>query len=143
MRLDLRRGQQCVRDFFICLNENLLSWPDVYSTFSFKLTHSTVCLSCNHINQHETNQTYFEILVPPNNAELNHYVEDIMNDESFVAVFCDEKFKNSAQKIKRTRLSCTNQAGFILIILTRGLDTDDGFQFVENKTISTNYIYIR
>ena len=48
--LDLRNGQQCVRDFFICLNENLLSWPDVYSQFSFRLTHSTVCSVCKQRN---------------------------------------------------------------------------------------------
>ena len=70
MRLDLRRGQQCVRDFFICLNENLQSWPDVYSTFAFQLAHSTECLTCKHINQHETNQPYFEIPVPPDNAKM-------------------------------------------------------------------------
>ena len=27
LRLDLGNGQQCVRDFFICLNENLISLP--------------------------------------------------------------------------------------------------------------------
>ena len=32
-RLNLRSGQQCVRDFFICLNENLVNWPDVFSFF--------------------------------------------------------------------------------------------------------------
>ena len=143
MRLDLRRGQQCVRDFFICLNENLLSWPDVYSTFSFKLTHSTECLSCKHINHHETNQSYFEIPVPPNNADLNDHVEDFLNEESLVGVFCDDGCKNLAQKIKRTRLNCSNQAGFILVVLTRGLDGEEGFQLVENKTISINDIFIR
>ena len=51
LRLDLKSGQQCVRDFFLCLNENLLSWPDVYSTFGFEITHSTKCCSCHHVNQ--------------------------------------------------------------------------------------------
>ena len=67
-RLDLRNGQQCVRDFFLCLNENLLSWPDVFSTFSFNLTNSSECSSCKHRNQFETNQLYVEMAVPPNHA---------------------------------------------------------------------------
>ena len=46
-------------------------------------------------------------------------------------------------KIKRTRLKCTNQAGFILVVLTRGLEGEDGFQVVKNKNTSTNDIYIR
>ena len=143
MRLDLSKGQQCVRDFFICLNENLLSWPDVISSFAFKLKHSTECLSCKSINQHETDQTFFEMPVPPENSELNDYIEEYFNEESMVGVFCEDGCATFSQKIKRTTLTCTSQAGFLLVILTRGLDGDDGFQLVHNKTISTNNIYIR
>ena len=60
LRLDLISGQQCVRDFYLCLNENFLSWPDVYSTFGFKITHSTTCNSCNFVNQSEIAQMYLE-----------------------------------------------------------------------------------
>ena len=81
--------------------------------------------------------------MPPNNADLNNHVEDFLNEESLVGVFCDDGCKNSAQKVKRTRLNCSNQAGFILVVLTRGLDGEEGFQLVENKTISINNIYIR
>ena len=38
LRLNLLSGQQCVRDFFLCLNENFLSWPDVFLSFGFKIT---------------------------------------------------------------------------------------------------------
>ena len=31
--LNLQSGYQCVRDFFICIRENLEHWPDVYSNF--------------------------------------------------------------------------------------------------------------
>ena len=44
LRLDLRSGQQCVRYFFICLNENVINWPDVYSCFRFNITHTTTCV---------------------------------------------------------------------------------------------------
>ena len=45
-RLDLRRGQQCVRDFFVAINENLLSWPDIYTYFTFQIVTSTTCSNC-------------------------------------------------------------------------------------------------
>ena len=57
LRLNLISGQQCVQDFFLCLNENLLSWPDVFSNFGFNITHSTVCCSCKHVSQSETHLT--------------------------------------------------------------------------------------
>ena len=41
MRLNLRSGQQCVRDFFVALKENLLSWPDVYNYLAFQMVNST------------------------------------------------------------------------------------------------------
>ena len=63
MRLDLYSGQQCVKDFFLCLSENALSWPDVCSSFNFKITHSTECLACHHLNTYETTQLYIEIPV--------------------------------------------------------------------------------
>ena len=143
MRLDLSRGQQCVRDFFICLNQNLSSWPDVISSFTFKLKHSTECLQCKITNQYETDQTYFEIPVPPDNSELNEYIEEFLNEESLVGVDCEDGCAKFSQKIKRTMMTCTNQAGFLLVILTRGLDGVGGFQLVQNKTVSTNDIYIR
>ena len=37
LRLDLYSGQQCVKDFFVCLGENTLSWPEVCSSFFFKV----------------------------------------------------------------------------------------------------------
>ena len=33
--LNLSTGQQCVRDFFICLKENMENWLDVYQMFDF------------------------------------------------------------------------------------------------------------
>ena len=40
LRLNLITGQQCVRDFFVCLSENIENWPDVYEKFCFGLQNS-------------------------------------------------------------------------------------------------------
>ena len=33
--LNLITGQQCVRDIFVCLSENIGNWPDVYENLVF------------------------------------------------------------------------------------------------------------
>ena len=84
VRLNLISGQQCVRDFFICLKENVQSWPDVFSCFGFKVTHSTNCCACNQTNQHETLQMYIELDVPPDGCELTNSIDDYLNTSSLV-----------------------------------------------------------
>ena len=142
-RLDLRNGQQCVRDFFICLNENLLSWPDVYSQFSFRLTHSTLCSACKLRNESETNQLYLELSVPPDGSNLKIYLENFLNEGSTVGVYCQEGCNAFSEKVKRTTLTCSNEAKFLIIILTRGIETLDGYQLVNNQVRSTDVINIR
>ena len=143
LRLDLRNGQQCVRDFFICLNENLLDWPDVYSTFSFTLTHSTECSSCTHRNVSETNQLYIEMPVPPSNSDLKGYIEDFLNEGSELEYQCQEGCNDLTKKIKQTSITNLEEAKFITIILTRGIETMDGFRLVNNKIKSTDNVNIR
>ena len=50
--LNLANGQQCVRDMFVCLTENLDYWPDVFSFFCVQINEETQCgnSACNHIN---------------------------------------------------------------------------------------------
>ena len=100
MRLDLISGQQCVRDFFLCINENVLNWPDVYSNFGFKMTHSTRCCSCMNVNQSETTQIYVEIPVPPNNSNLNECIEDYFNTSSLEGLNCLSELCTSRKAIK-------------------------------------------
>jgi hypothetical protein len=77
LHLKLGTGQQCVRDFFLCLKENLESWIDVYQLFCVNIIFSTTCLHCNRKSESEQNQLYVEIDVPPNESNLNEYVEDL------------------------------------------------------------------
>ena len=143
LRLDLISGQQCVRDFFLCLNENFLSWPDVYSTFGFKITHSTSCCSCNNVNQSETTQMYIELQVPPDNSNLNDHIEDYLNTSSQVAVYCENGCQSLVQAEKRSTLTRTSETEFLIVILTRAVETMDGFHLNKNKVTPTNDVFIR
>ena len=60
-RLNMRTGQQCVRDFFVLINENLLNWPFVYTFLAFQVITSTTCLNCGLRSESETTQLYEEM----------------------------------------------------------------------------------
>ena len=142
-RLDLISGQQCVRDFFICLKENVESWPDVFSCFGFQLTHTTNCIACNHTNQHETTQMCIELDVPPDNHELTQSIDDFLNTSSLVGMVCENQCQRFVQKEKSSILTSTAETEFLLVILNRVTETMDGYHLNPNRTISTQDVYIR
>ena len=140
--LNLISGQQCVRDFFLCLQENILSWPDVCAPLSFDITHSTTCLSCNHVHQFQTNQMYVEIPVPPNHTNLNDYIEEHLNTSSLFGKFCDG-CKQFSEAEKSSKITLANETEYLMIILSRALETLDGFKFIDNEINVTNEVFIR
>ena len=143
MRLDLLRGQQCVRDFFVCLNENLLSWPDVFSFLSFEMTNSTTCSLCHHRNESNVTQLYVELQVPPTNSNLKDFVEDSFNEGTEVGRNCQDGCKQFSVGSHRSTLADIDKTQFIIIILTRGVQTLDGYHLVRNEVHSTDDIFIR
>ena len=144
VRLNLISGQQCVRDFFICLNENVTSWPDVYSYFGFQVTHSTTCCACNQTNEHETTQMYVELDVPPDGCELTKSIDDYLNTSSLVGMVCEDQCnKRFVQKEKSSILTNTAETEFILVILSRVTQAMDGYHLNTNRTIATQDVCIR
>ena len=142
LRLDLLSGQQCVKDFFICLEENMLSWPDVGSIFNFDVTHSTVCCACNNLTTTETTQLYVDIEVPPDNSHLNESVEEYFNISELFAMNCGN-CKKIVQKEKRWTLTTASEAEFITVILRRTMETLDGYELNKHRTIPTDDVFIR
>ena len=143
LRLNLLTGQQCVRDFFLCLNENLMNWPDVFSSFGFKITHSTKCCSCKKMNQSVTTQMFVELEVPPDGSSLNEYVEEYFNASSPVDLFCENGCEKFVQAEKRSNLTRTAETDFLIVILTRAIETMDGYQLNLSEITCTKDVYIR
>ena len=144
LRLNLQSGQQCGRDFFLCLQENLINWPDVFSFFSLKLKFLTECSICNVYSEYETTQLYIELPVPPNNSNLKKYVEEYLNEETRIDGFCEDQCEIITEKIQKTRVSIENEeAKFLVIILSRGVQTEDGFKFLKSNVNATEEICLR
>ena len=141
--LNLGVGQQCVRDYFICINENLLEWPDVYSKFAFNLKNSTTCPSCNSRNEYETNQTYIELPVPTDNSSLKAHVENYLNETSRTKVFCSDGCNKEKEKFQRVEIVNCDEAKFLIIILSRAMNTVQGSEFSTNNVDIMGNIFIR
>ena len=78
-RYNILEGHQCVRDLFLCLQENRDFWPEVCSILEFKVSQSTTCIACGHQNSLEVSQMYLELQVPEDNSSLNIHVEEFFN----------------------------------------------------------------
>ena len=142
LRHDLLHGQQCIRDFFLCMQENMESWPDVCSIFNFKLINSTTCCGCNHHFESESVHMYVEMDLPSNNSSLSESVENYFCTSNLSAWTCNN-CKNNCQSEKRTEISLVTETEFLTIILTRTIQTQDGFELNKKEIICTNDVYIR
>ena len=130
-------------DFFICLRENNINWPDVCSPFTFRLTHSTQCCACEHINSSETTEMYVDMPVPPENSSLSEYVSNYLCTSHLVGMKCEDGCQQFVQAEKSARISQVNDAELIIIILTRGVTTLDGFKIVDSAVTATDDLFIR
>ena len=145
VHLNLESGQQCVRDFFFCIQENLENWPDVYSHFSFTLQHSVRCSQCQSVSEYETNQCFLEILLTSNNSKLQTIVEKEMNEESSIEAFCPAGCNSVVRKMKKTQLVDGDEAKFLIVVLSRGVQISGGFELSSTKIDildSINFRYI-
>ena len=90
LRYDLLHGQQCIKDFFLCLQENAESWPNVCFPFYFTVRHQTSCCGCDQVSQYETDQMFVEMDVPPNNSRLSECFEDYFCTSTLNARLCKD-----------------------------------------------------
>ena len=142
IRLNLISGQQCVRDFFLCIRENSAYWPDIDSLFSFDIIQSVNCLSCNSVSDSERRQTFIEIDVPEEDSKMNTSLEFFFNSASLVSSSC-QICKKDVQVEVRNQILRIEDTNFITIVLSRGMDAVDGFHLNTKKIICTEEMFVR
>ena len=125
LRFDLQQGEQCIRDFFICLKENYMIWPDVLSFVYFQMTYSSICCACNYKAEHETDHAYLELKVPPDNTHLSNHVEDFLNTSDLIGRKC-EGCKKFTQAETGNEITSVEQSKYLVIILSRAMRDQDG-----------------
>ena len=113
------------------------------SIFSFRLTHSSQCETCGSENSSETSQMYLEMTVPPDGTALKTQVEDYLNEGLTMLYNCEDGCKKISQKIRKMTLTSSDEARFIIVVLSRGIETLDGYTFLKNKTPATEDLSLR
>ena len=140
---DLQQGQHCIRDLFICLNENCINWPDISGALNMITSYSSICCNCNFEFNSVREQLYVEVPVPPDNTSLNHSIEEYFNTSDLVGRVCEDGCKKFTQAEIRNQIASVSQTKFILILLTRSIEVEHGYELNRNRIISTNDVFIR
>ena len=81
--------------------------------------------------------------VPPDQSNLKSYVEDLFNGSSKVDSHCQDGCKMTSLGERRTTLKSARDSKFIILIISRAVDSDHGYQLVKNSVVSTDPIEIR
>ena len=143
LHFNLQEGQHCIRDFFICLQENQISWPDVSSQFVFSTSYTSICCGCNYEFKTETDHPYLHLQIPPDNANLNEYIEEYFNTSALVGRVCEDGCRKFTQAETRNQLTSAADSKFLIVLLTRAVETEGGYEINRNKIIATNDVFIR
>ena len=93
--------------------------------------------------QFDTEQMYIELDVPEDGSSLNNHVEDYLCTSSLMGFNCENGCKKFNQFERRSTVTKIEQTEFIIILLSRAVETLDGYQINTNKVIATNDIFIR
>ena len=83
---------------------------------------------------------YVELQVPSDNSNLSDCIEEFFNSSSLVGVYCETSCGSLVQAEKSSKVTCTAETEFITVILTRAVETLDGFKINKN---TTNDVLIR
>jgi hypothetical protein len=120
LRLNLGNGQQCVRDFLVCLTENKESWLDVYTFLNYNVQDTRRCKTCGNVSVNEVREEiYTEISCPADGSELSEAVEEFFNNGEIVEYHCEQGCGSRGTAEKRSSLQNVKNTKFIIIILRR------------------------
>ena len=138
LRLNLGVGQQCVRDFFLCMRENRLNWLDVYTFLNHNVIDSVTCAHCGRQSLGVTReQLYTEIDCPDDGSSLSASVQQNFHTGEQIEYSCGEGCRTQSLSMKRTALQDVRNTNFLIIILRRTLSDQGRPVIVTNNVIST------
>ena len=134
-----RIGQQDCKDFFLCLSENRVAWPDVFDLFSVKTLSETECSNCGHISKQEISvddRTLISLTCPTFQVNMKEFLENELNGTFEVENWRDE---NGCGKIvngkKRTKMMNIDKTDYIIFLLERLQLFDGQLNIVNTKVI--------
>ena len=89
------------------------------------------------------NQMYVELQVPQDNSNLKDSIEEYFNMSSMIGKFCETDCQTFVQSQKRSTISSIAETEFLIVILTRAIETMGGFEFNGKQAVSTDNVILR
>ena len=83
------------------------------------------------------------ITVPADNSNLNEYLEEVFNQSDLVTKKCEDGCNKIVQAQKRSQLVCGKETPFITVILSRWIETEEGFDVNRHRISSIDEVFIR
>ena len=141
-RLNLLRGQQCARDFFVCLKQNEENWSDVCSLLNFELTSSTTCGYCKNISQSSDDFLFQEVPAPLDGSDLVLLLRNVFCDGTQVEYHCAQCHQHS-MSINRVNITDMSQTQFITLLVKRVFEEDNSYEFIHDKFNAQGIVVLR
>ena len=94
------------------------------------------------MSEYNTNQCFIELSLPPNHSKMKTFIEYELNEESPIEVYCSA-CKENVKKAKKMQLLDCDDAKFLIVVLSRGFQTSEGFVFLSKKVDILDEISIR
>ena len=141
-RLNLLRGQQCARDFFVCLKQNEENWSDVCSLLNFELTSSTTCGYCKNISQSSDDFLFQEVPAPLDGSDLVLLLRNAFCDGTQVEYHCAQCHQHS-MSINRVNITDMSQTQFITLLVKRVFEEDNSYEFIHNEFNAQGIVVLR
>ena len=147
--LNLENGQQCCRDFFLALKENLTAWPEVFALFCFQIMEETRCPNCKRVtstNDDSEPRMYLEMEVPGNGSDLSYVVEtELHSSQDVESYHCESRNGGCGMRLTarhRNMIKSMTDKQFIIVLLRRVIETNDGYEINRNNVRATGDIQI-
>ena len=86
---------------------------------------------------------YVELQVPEDNSNLKDCVEEYFNISTLIGKVCEEGCHKFVEAEKRSRLTRIDDTEFLIVILTRAIQTLDGAVFNRNRTVATEDVFLQ
>ena len=132
----LQIGQQDAKDFFICLNQNQIHWPDVFNTFKVRMKSISECRRCGYrSSQAKSNDFMFlEFSCPDSGTKMSTFMTKVMDQPEIRSEWRDEEgCGQRSEALHFSKIDNIEETEFIIVVLRRLVNFGNGPTILRNN----------
>ena len=141
----LEIGQQDAKDFFVCLKQNQIYWPDVFNLFKIRMRSISECRNCGHRStQANSNDFMFlEYSCPDSGTKMSTYMIEKMEQPESIPDWRDEEgcgLRSTAMHY--SKIENIDETEFIIVVLRRLVDFGNGPMILRNNVLVDHEVWL-